>query len=156
AHGVDAGGVDVLVVEEHGAVDLGARDDLMHPVQRAQHRCLATAGRADERGDAAGEDGQRHIRDRMKRSVVDVDVFHVQALSHVALLAYDFLGAKSIETTLAPILITAIIRIRVNAAPHNRSVGTGFPPAPADVWSYIIPGSVPIKPRKTSRLIACE
>ncbi len=44
----------------------------------------------------------------------------------------------------------AITRMRVSAAPHNRSVGTGLTPAPADVWLYIMPGSDPMKPLKMS------
>ena len=50
----------------------------------------------------------------------------------------------------------AITRISVSAAPHIRSVGIGFAPAPIDVWSYIMPGNVPMNPVKTSKLMACE
>ncbi len=46
--------------------------------------------------------------------------------------------------------------MRVSAAPHSRSVGTGLAPAPAEVWSYIMPGSEPMKPLNMSKLMACE
>ena len=53
-------------------------------------------------------------------------------------------------------LRTAISRISVSAAPHSRSVGTGLAPAPAEVWSNIMPGSDPMKPLNMSKFIACE
>src|ERR1700760_354369 len=44
-HRVDIGRIDVFVVEQHTALDPGAGDHLMHPVERAQHSRLAAAGR---------------------------------------------------------------------------------------------------------------
>ena len=46
---VDARRVDVLAVDEDRAFDPGARDDVVHPVQRPEERGLAAARRADER-----------------------------------------------------------------------------------------------------------
>ena len=48
---VDALRVDVLAVVGHLALDPGAGDQVVHPVQAAQHGGLAAAGRADQRGD---------------------------------------------------------------------------------------------------------
>ncbi len=63
---VDTGGVDILIIEQYGTLDSSSGDDLMHPVQGAQHRRLAAARGTDERRDAAGQNRQRHISDRMK------------------------------------------------------------------------------------------
>ena len=79
---VDARAVDVLAVEQHRALDAGAGDDLVHAVQRAQHRRLAAARRADERGHAARRHRQRHVGDGVERAVVDVDVLEIQPLGH--------------------------------------------------------------------------
>ena len=43
-----------LAVDQHRALDAGARDDVVHPVQRAQERALAAARRPDEGGHQVG------------------------------------------------------------------------------------------------------
>ena len=59
--GVDAGRVDVLAVERHEPFDPRAGDQVVHPVQAAQERGLAAAGRADERGDRVLLDGDGDV-----------------------------------------------------------------------------------------------
>ena len=46
--------VDVVAVEQDLAVERGARDELVHPVEHAQEGRLPAAGRTDQRGDLAG------------------------------------------------------------------------------------------------------
>ena len=46
---VDPVRVDVLAVVEDLAIDLGRRDEVVHPVQRAQEGALATTRRPDDR-----------------------------------------------------------------------------------------------------------
>ena len=48
--------VDRLAVDQHRALDARRRNDVVHPVQRAQERALAAARRADERGHEIGAD----------------------------------------------------------------------------------------------------
>src|ERR1700739_3948042 len=48
ADGIHSGTVDVIAVEQHGALDPCARRDLVHPVQRATHGGLPTPRRASE------------------------------------------------------------------------------------------------------------
>jgi hypothetical protein len=79
-HGVDAGTVEVAAVDEHLTVDVGARDDLVHAVQRAEERRLAATGRADERGDAARLDVERDAFDSLELAVVDVEVADFDSL----------------------------------------------------------------------------
>ena len=51
---------------------------------------------------------------------------------------------------------TATSRIRVSAAPHIRSVGTGFGARRLlEIWSYIMPGSEPMNPLNRLKLIDC-
>ena len=52
---------DVLAVEADLALDAGARDQVVHPVEAAQERRLAAAGRADQRQDRAGLDDKRDV-----------------------------------------------------------------------------------------------
>jgi hypothetical protein len=40
---VDAAAVDVLSLDRHASFDPRARDDVVHPIQRAQKRALAAA-----------------------------------------------------------------------------------------------------------------
>src|SRR5678815_1317608 len=54
------------------------RDDVVHAIERAQHRGLAAARRADERGDLVGVDAQGHAAHRAERAVVDLDVLAVE------------------------------------------------------------------------------
>ena len=90
----------------------------------------------------------------VKRPVVDVDVLEVKALGHLELTPKPFLGEKNLAMNRAPTLSNAISTMRVNAAPQSRSVGTGLAPAPAEVWSYIMPGSDPMNPLNMSKFIA--
>src|SRR5690348_17622490 len=67
----------------------GIRDGRVTGVQTCAlpiYRRLAAPRGADERGHAAGQNRQRHIRDRVKRSVVDVDALEVQPFGHLVLL----------------------------------------------------------------------
>jgi hypothetical protein len=81
-HRVDLRRVDVLAVEQHGAVHPRPGDDLVHPVQRAQHRRLAAAGGPDERGDHLRRHRQRHALDRVELAVVDVQILDIDPLGH--------------------------------------------------------------------------
>ena len=79
----DGGRRDVAPVQVHAAVaevalHPGADDQVVHPVERAQHRGLAAAGRPDERGDLVLVDGQRDVGHRAERAVEDRHVLHVE------------------------------------------------------------------------------
>jgi hypothetical protein len=52
-HRVDRLPVDVLSVIFDVSLEPEARNEIVHPIQAAQHRALAAAGRADETGDLA-------------------------------------------------------------------------------------------------------
>ena len=82
ATGSIAGGVEVLVVQHHRALDAAAGDHLVHPVQGPQEGRLAAAGRPDERRDRARLDRHRHVLDGLEVAVVDVEVLDVDALGH--------------------------------------------------------------------------
>ena len=69
---VEARVVDVDAVDEHGALDARARDDVVHPVQRAEERALAAARRADERRDEIRAELDRDVVQRLLRAVVEV------------------------------------------------------------------------------------
>ena len=69
-HRVDVLAVEVLAVDRDAALDAGAADVVVHPVQAAQERRLAAAGRSDERGHAALRDVQRHVGERPGVAVV--------------------------------------------------------------------------------------
>src|SRR5690606_3495700 len=71
--GVHARTVDVLAVVGDPARDPGAGDEVVHPVDRSQHRGLAAAGGPDHRGDAVARHGQRHLAHGVDAPVVDVD-----------------------------------------------------------------------------------
>ena len=64
------------------ALDAGAGDDLVHPVDRAQRGRLAAAGRADEGGDRARLDRQGHVCDGAEAAVEGVDVVQGDLLGH--------------------------------------------------------------------------
>ena len=70
---VDARVVDVLAVEPDLAGDATDRDRVVHPVDAAQEGRLAAARRADQRGDLALGNVERHAVDRLLLSVEDVD-----------------------------------------------------------------------------------
>ena len=79
---VDVLGVQVAAFEQHLALDVGAGDDLVHAVERAQHGRLAAAGRADEGGDLVRLDVQVDILDGQEVAVIDVQMVDINALSH--------------------------------------------------------------------------
>ena len=79
---VDPAGIDVLALEQDLAVHPRARHQLVHPVERAQERRLAAAGRPDEGGHRPRLDGEGHALDRLEVAVVDVEVLDVDALGH--------------------------------------------------------------------------
>ena len=72
AHDVAPGAIDVAAVDQHLAFDARARDDVVHPVQRAQERALAAAGRPDECGDDVRLDADRDVLERALRAVVEI------------------------------------------------------------------------------------
>ena len=72
--GSTALGVDVLAVDLDLAVDLGARDGVVHPVDAAQEGRLAAARRADEGGDRLVRDVERDVEQRLFVAVEDGDV----------------------------------------------------------------------------------
>ena len=63
------------------------------------------------------------------------------------------MGEKIFATRRAATLRMAISSTNVSAAPHSRSVGIGLAPAPAEIWSYIMPGSDAMNPANMSKLI---
>ena len=69
---------NVLVVEEDRSLDPGSRDEVVHPVEAAQDRALAAAGRPDERGDGVRRDVEVDVADGPLVAVVDVDVAHLE------------------------------------------------------------------------------
>jgi hypothetical protein len=71
---VDVVRVEVLPVVEHPALDPGARDEVVHPVEAADQRALAAAGRADEGGHGVPVDVERDLPDRDAASVGDGEV----------------------------------------------------------------------------------
>ena len=70
----DVRGVQARPAVADVALDAGARDQVVHPVQGAQHGGLAAPGRADERGDLVLVDGQRDVGDGPEGAVVDGDL----------------------------------------------------------------------------------
>jgi hypothetical protein len=76
--GVDVGPVQVLAVEEDAALEPEGRDEVVHPVDRAQHGRLARARRADERGDLAPRDADRDVVDDPEASVPAGDALELE------------------------------------------------------------------------------
>ncbi len=74
--------VDVHPVVEHLAFDTGARDQVVHTVERTQQRRLPTTTRTDECGDLAAGDGQVHLLDGLVVAVVDIEIL-MSSLGHV-------------------------------------------------------------------------
>src|SRR5437773_1001358 len=84
--GIDALGVDVLVVAEDLAGDVRSGDDLVHAIQGAQERRLAAARGPDERRHLLGLHGDADVRQRLERSEPGVEALDVDALGHVGSL----------------------------------------------------------------------
>ncbi|OEI67459.1 Uncharacterized protein Cus16_2894 [Curtobacterium sp. ER1/6] len=82
-HRVDPGAVQVVAVDLDRALDVGAGDDLVHAVERAEEGGLAAARRADEGGDGAGLDRHVDALDGLELRVVDVEAVDLDALGHV-------------------------------------------------------------------------
>ena len=76
---VDIGAVDVAAADADPPFDPRPGNDVVHPVQRAQERALAAAGRTDERGDQVRPELDRDVFERPlvaveEREAVDVDL----------------------------------------------------------------------------------
>ncbi len=67
---VDAGPVQVDAVVEQRALDLRARNQIVHPVEAAEHGRLSAAGRPDQRRDRVAADVECHVLDRGHLAVV--------------------------------------------------------------------------------------
>ncbi len=67
-----AGTVDVLAIDLDAPLQAGARNRVVHPVERAEQRALAAAGRPDERGDQARRDVEGHVEQRLLLAVEEV------------------------------------------------------------------------------------
>ena len=74
----DAGPVERLAVVVEPALDAGAGDEVVHPVQAAEERALAAARRADQGGDLVAPDAQRHVAQRLERAVVEVEALDAE------------------------------------------------------------------------------
>ena len=70
--------VEVDAVVQQRPLDPGALDQVVHPVQAADERRLAAAGRADQRRDLVAVDRQRHVADGPEVPVVDGQVANVE------------------------------------------------------------------------------
>ena len=81
---VDVGPVEVLAVVEELAVDFGAGDQVVHPVEAAQQGALAAARGTDQRGDVVAVDVHRHALDGGHAAVEDVDALQLEDLFLVA------------------------------------------------------------------------
>ena len=55
----------------------------MHTVEGAQHRGLATAGRADEGRHRARRDMKVNVLNGVEIAVVDIEIFEIKLLSHL-------------------------------------------------------------------------
>jgi hypothetical protein len=69
---VDPRVVEVEAVEQHLALGASAGDLLVHAVDAADHRRLAAAGGADDRGHVVGAEGEVDSLDRVVGAVVGV------------------------------------------------------------------------------------
>ncbi len=117
---VDTLAVEVLPVDDDLALDVGARDDLVHAVERTEEGRLAAARGADEGGDRPGLDGDGDVLHGEEVAVVDVEVLDVDALGHVVVPCLSrqrpVLGAKNLEMRRATMLSTMTITMRTSAA----------------------------------------
>ena len=75
---IDPGRVEVGAVVEHRALDRGARDEVVHAVERAQDRALAAAGGADEGRDLALAHLERDVPHGRDAVVADRQPAHVE------------------------------------------------------------------------------
>ena len=73
-HRIHVGGVEILAVDQHLALDARSANDLVHAVERAEEGRLAAAGRADERGHRASGDRDGDAFNGEEVAVVDVEV----------------------------------------------------------------------------------
>jgi hypothetical protein len=73
-HGIDAGRVHVLAVEQYLALDARPRDEVVHAVEAAQERRLAASRRPDERRDVVPGDPDRYVSEGLEVPVVEVEV----------------------------------------------------------------------------------
>jgi hypothetical protein len=73
-HHVDRRVVDVTAVDAHRSLDPRARDDVVHPVERAQERRLAAAGRPDERGHVIRQHLDRHALQDPIVAIIEIHV----------------------------------------------------------------------------------
>ena len=130
---VDVLVVQVLAFQQHLAFAVSARNDLVHAIERAQHRGLATAGRSDESGDLVGFDVDVHIFNGQEVAVVDVQMIDINTLSHFGSLYVvsvckttahrSDLTAKIFATSRPIRLRISTMRISTRAAAHARSIG---------------------------------
>src|SRR5688572_19602213 len=78
---VDARGVQVEAVEQHGAGHLHPVDQVVHPVEGAKQRRLAAARGPDERGHRALGNGHRDLVQRLVLAVVERQRLGLQDLA---------------------------------------------------------------------------
>ena len=71
---VDLGTADVLPMVENLALDPGARDQVIHAVDAAQHGALAAPGRPDERRDLVFRHVEGDAADREEGAVEDLEI----------------------------------------------------------------------------------
>src|SRR5439155_2257699 len=118
---VDARAVEVLAVQLQLALDTGARDDLVHAVDRPQVGRLPAPGRPDQRGDGLRPDGHVDALDRAERAVVDVQVLGFDRLAHGTSGSYRVFGANTRAMRRASRFNSMTMMIRTRAAVHARS-----------------------------------
>src|SRR5262249_15266355 len=70
-HRVDVLLVNVLALVADVPLEAEAAHQVVHAVDRAEHRALAAARRSDERGDRALPDPQARVAHRLKIAIVD-------------------------------------------------------------------------------------
>ncbi len=75
---IDPGVVEVDPVVEDLALDPGDLDEVVHPVEAAQHGGLAAPRRADEGGDLLLADLQRHVAHCPELAVEDAEVADIE------------------------------------------------------------------------------
>ena len=75
---IDRGRVEVLAVVEHASSTTAPGNEVVHPVEAADERALAAAGRADEGGDEVLPDLHRHVAQCDGPAVGDGEVGDVE------------------------------------------------------------------------------
>ena len=83
-HRIDPRRVDVVIVEEHLAGDVGAGNDFVKSIQAAQEGRLAAPRRADQGGDGLWFDRHRDILDSLVAAVEARKTERFDALGHGA------------------------------------------------------------------------